>query len=72
VIFNEAVDMTIKEIRLEIEKRYDIHFLEIGTDKDHVHFLIQSIPRMRASEVIRMVKSTTTREVSKKHPEVKE
>jgi len=33
VVFSKAVDITIKEICLEIEKRYDVHFLEIGTDK---------------------------------------
>jgi REP element-mobilizing transposase RayT len=64
--------MTLKETCLEIEKRYEIHFLEIGTDKDHVHFLVQSIPKMSASEIIRMVKSIIAREVFKKHPEVKE
>jgi putative transposase len=72
VVFSKAVDSTIKEICLEIEKRYDVHFLEIGTDKDHVHFLIQSVPTKSASEIIRMVKSITAREVLKKHPEVKE
>jgi len=34
----------LKEICLEIEKRYQVKFMEIGTDKDHVHFLVQSIP----------------------------
>jgi REP element-mobilizing transposase RayT len=72
IIFSEVVDMTIKEVCLEIEKRYDVHFLEIGTDKDHVHFLVQSIPRLSASEVNRVVKSITAREVFKKHPEMKE
>jgi putative transposase len=64
--------MTLKEIYLEIEKRYEVHFLEIGTDKDHVHFLVQSVPKMRASEIIRMIKSIIALEVFKKHPEVKE
>ena len=72
VVFSKEVDITMKEICLEIEKRYEVHFLEIGTDKDHVHFLIQSVPRKSASEIIRMVKSITAREVFKKHPEVKE
>jgi len=71
VIFSKAVDMTIKEICLEIKKRYEVHFLEIGTDKDHVHFLIQSVPTKSASVIIRMVKRITAREVFKKHPEVK-
>ena len=62
----------MKETCFEIEKRYEVHFLEIGTDKDHVHFLIQSVPKKSASEIIRMVKSIIAREVFKKHPEVKE
>ena len=37
-VFNPQVDEKIKEICLEIEKRYEINFLEIGTDSDHVHF----------------------------------
>jgi len=72
VVISKAVDMTLKETCLEIEKRYEIHFLEIGTDKDHVHFLVQSVPKMSASEIIRMIKSIIAREVFKKHPEVKE
>ena len=37
VVFSKAVDMTLKDICLEKEKRYEVHFLEIGTDKNHVH-----------------------------------
>jgi putative transposase len=72
VVISKDVDLTLKEVCLEIEKRYEVHFLEIGTDKDHVHFLIQSVPRISATEIIRMVKSITAREIFKKHPEVKQ
>jgi hypothetical protein len=34
------VEGILKESCLEISKRFQIHFLEIGSDKDHVHFLI--------------------------------
>ena len=44
VIFDEKADEVLKEICMEIEKRYEIIFLEVGTDQDHVHFLIQSVP----------------------------
>ena len=71
IVISKAVDMTMKEICLEIEKRYEVHFLEIGTDKDHVHFLVQSVPMKSAYEIIRMVKSITAREIFRKHPEVK-
>lgn len=56
---------------MEIEKRYEIRFLEIGTDQDHVHFLIQSVPRLSATEIIRTIKSITAREIFEKNPEVK-
>ena len=38
VVFSKEVDETLKNICLEISKRYEILFLEIGVDKDHVHF----------------------------------
>jgi REP element-mobilizing transposase RayT len=44
VIFDAAVDTVLKEVCLDIAKRYEIAFVEIGTDKDHVHFLVQSVP----------------------------
>ncbi len=63
---------SLKDICLEISKRYEIEFIEIGTDKDHVHFLIQSIPTMSPSKIIQAVKSITAKEIFKLHPEVKE
>jgi len=71
VVFSEAVDKGIKEICEEIEKRYDIRFLEIGTDKDHVHFLIQSIPKLSPTQIIKMIKSITAKEIFARYPEVK-
>ena len=44
VVFDSQVDVVLTQICLEIADRYEITFLEIGTDKDHVHFLIQSVP----------------------------
>ena len=43
-VFTDEVDEVLREICLEITKRYEITFLEIGVDGDHVHFLIQSVP----------------------------
>lgn len=43
-VLDEGVDAVLKEICLEIEKRYQIKFLEIGIDKDDVHFLIHCVP----------------------------
>ena len=72
VVFSETIDQTLKDTCLEISKRYEIEFIEIGTDKDHVHFLIQSIPTMSASNIIQTIKSIIAKEIFKLHPEVKQ
>ena len=71
VVIDEKVDSVIKETCKEISNRYEIYFLEIGTDKDHVHFLIQSVPKYSPTQIARTVKSLTAREVFAKCPEVK-
>tara|TARA_B100001971_G_C17639845_1_gene262807 strand:- start:36 stop:482 length:447 start_codon:yes stop_codon:yes gene_type:complete len=72
IVFTETIDQTLKDICLEISNRYEIEFIEIGTDKDHVHFLIQSISAKSPSKIIQSVKSITAKEIFKLHPEVKE
>ena len=44
VVISKEVDETLRDVCIKIEKRYEICFLEIGADKDHVHFLVQNIP----------------------------
>jgi len=72
VVVDEKVDGILKEICLEIAKRYQIEFIEIGTDKDHVHFLIQSVPTYSPTKIIQTVKSLTAREIFERAPEVKQ
>jgi REP element-mobilizing transposase RayT len=71
VVISKEVDEVIKQICIEIEDRYEIHFLEVGTEKDHVHFLVQAVPMMSPKQVVQMIKSITAREVFRRRPEVK-
>jgi REP element-mobilizing transposase RayT len=54
-----------------IEARYEIHFLEIGSEKDHVHFLVQSVPTYSPTQIVRTIKSLTARKILEQNPEVK-
>ena len=72
IVFSINVEQSLKEICLEISKRYDIVFIEIGSDQDHDHFLIQSVPMESPTKIIRTVKSITAKEIFKRHPEVKQ
>ena len=71
VVMSEEVDEVMKAVCLEIAKRWEILFLEIGVDGDHAHFLIQSVPTYSASKIVQTVKSITAREVLALVPEVK-
>lgn len=46
-------------------------FLEIGTDKDHVHLLIQSVPTYSVTKIVTIIKNITAREIFKRYPHVK-
>ncbi len=70
-VFDKAVDMVIKDICLDIEKRYQIKFLEIGSDEDHVHFLVQTVPIYSVTRLVTIIKSLTAREVFRLCPQVK-
>ena len=68
----KGVDQLIVKTCQEIEKRYEIHFVEIGVDKNHVHFLIQSVPMISPTTFVRTVKSITARQTLSQVPEVKD
>ena len=48
-----------------------MEFIETGTDKDHVHFLMQSVPIYSVKKIVQMIKSLTAREVFRRCPYVK-
>jgi REP element-mobilizing transposase RayT len=42
-VINSEVDKKLREVCEGIEARYEIKFLEIGAEKDHVYVLVQSV-----------------------------
>ena len=70
-IFSEAVKRTLVETCKGISERYEIHFLEIGTEEDHVHFLIQSVPKYSPTRIVTIIKSITAKRIFSENPEVK-
>ena len=58
-VFSESVETTLKKVCLAFAPAYDLHFVEIGADEDHVHFMIQSVPMMLPSRIALITKSIT-------------
>src|SRR5882757_9322082 len=70
-VIDPEVDQVLRNVCLDIEARYEIKFLEIGTDKDPVHFLVQSVPMYSVKKIVQVIKSITAREVFQRCPQVK-
>jgi len=70
-VFTQEVEETLKNICIGIGERYEVSFIEIGTDNDHVHFLIQSVPTYSPTYLANTVKGIIGREIFKHHPTIK-
>jgi putative transposase len=70
-VITEKIGESLKDICIDISDRYEINFVEIGYESDHVHFLIQSVPFLSVSEIIMKLKSITAKQLFKRHPEIK-
>ena len=71
-VFTALVEQTLQETCAGISERYEINFVEIGADENHVHFLVQSVPAKSPTEIVTAIKSITAKEIFRRHPEVQE
>lgn len=71
-VFIEPIEESLKNICWAIAQRYEITFIEIGADQDHVHFLLQSVPMLSPTKIARTIKSITARELFDRHPEIRQ
>jgi putative transposase len=57
---------------LEITKHYPrIYFHQANHDKDHIHLLVSIPPQMTVGDVVRVIKSNTSRKIREKFPHLK-
>ena len=71
-VITGEVDAVLRSVCFDIGNRYEITFLEIGADEDHVHFLVQSVPDYSPTRVVTTIKSITAREIFRRVPAVKQ
>ena len=46
----------IKQIMKDISYKYDFDILEIEVDKDHIHIMIESVPKLSPLMIVRVLK----------------
>lgn len=61
--FTDSIPLAIGTIAKEIGLRYDIEFEKIGCDGDHIHLFVSFSPKHSWSDVVRIFKSITARQM---------
>ena len=50
----------IKQIMFDISKKYDFIIKEMEVDKDHIHMMIESVPKLSPLQIVRVLKQQST------------
>jgi len=67
----DEIPLAIVEIAHEISQRYDIEFEKIGTDLNHIHILTSFAPKYSGSDVVRIFKSITAKQLFVRFPQLR-
>ncbi|MDG1730920.1 MAG: transposase [Algibacter sp.] len=51
VVITKVIGEGLKDICLETSERYELHFVEIGYESNHFHFLVKSVPNYSVSKI---------------------
>ena len=71
-LLTEDIPLAINHLAEEISQHYDIEFEQLGYDQDHIHILTSFPPKYSGSDVVRIFKSLTARQLFKQFPRLKQ
>ena len=57
----------VKQIMYDISKRYDFDIKEMEVDKDHIHMMISSVPKISPLQIVRVLKQQSTIQMWKRY-----
>lgn len=66
----QGIETDVKNTIREIESNSDFEIIEMEADKDHIHLMIQHIPRMSISSIVNRIKSISTKRIWELHPTI--
>lgn len=70
-LLTNDIPLAIVEIAQKISERYDITFEKIETDQDHIHILTSFAPKYSGSDVVRIFKSITAKQLFARFPKLR-
>ncbi|MGL9768984.1 IS200/IS605 family transposase [Enterococcus sp. DIV0806c] len=66
------VDIDVKQFLKQIAADNNIKIIEIESDKEHIHLLIECTPQHYIPSIVKAFKGASARLLFKKHPELKQ
>ena len=70
-ILIDDIEKTLKELLIEISNENNIKIIEMETDLDHIHILIECSPQHFIPNILKIFKGISARKLFLKHPEIK-
>ena len=57
----------VKQIMYDISKKYDFDIKEMEVDKDHIHMMISSAPKISPLQIVRVLKQQSTIQIWRRY-----
>ena len=66
-LLSKDISDNIKQLSYDICKKHNVDIKYMETDKDHIHYMIETEPTISISKIVNLMKSYTTYHVWKLH-----
>ena len=68
LLVSKQISDDIKQFSYEICQRHKVIIRYMETDKDHIHYMIETEPTMSVSKIVNLMKSYTTYHIWERYP----
>ena len=66
------VEKDLKKAMIEIAGNYGVNIVEMETDQDHIHLLVECTPQHYIPDILKTLKGVSARRLFQLHPEIKQ
>lgn len=67
LLMNNQISYDIKQYSYDICERHNVNIKYMETDKDHIHYMIETKPNINLSMLVKTIKSYTTYHIWRKY-----
>ena len=70
ILRNKMIDEDMKQILFDISNESDFNIEVMETDKDHIHMMVCSLPKLSPLHIVRKLKQESTHRIWKLHHDI--